>query len=168
LSPSQLVTPLADVGQGVHEVPQAATLMASTHSPLHGFLPAGQLPSHTASRSTHRSRQTFLPSGHITPHLMPSQVAAPPIGLGQGSQADPQLADEVLSTQPTVGHVCFPGGQTGSGGIATGASAEPPDPPGPPTPAPPALEPPSPPRPPAGDVAPSARAAAGPWAFGSY
>jgi hypothetical protein len=66
------------------------TLVSSTHRPLHGFLPAGHLPSQAAASSMHAFRQTFLPAGHSAPQRVPSHEPVPPVGAGQGWQALPQ------------------------------------------------------------------------------
>jgi hypothetical protein len=159
------VTPFGEVGHGVHELPHAVTLVASTQMPLQGFLPAGQAPSQTAFASMQRSRQGLPPAGHETPHLRPSHVALPPIGLGQGSHRAPHVSGETLSTQAPR-QVCFPEGQAGSGVTTTAASVAPdaPAPAAPPVPA--VADPPAPaaPPPPAG---PSARARFG-SCVGSY
>jgi hypothetical protein len=40
------------------------------------------------------------------PQFVPSQVAEPPVGIGQASHRLPQVAVDVLSTQP-LGHMCL-------------------------------------------------------------
>jgi hypothetical protein len=89
------------VGHATHEPPQAVFSVASTHRPLHAFLPAGQDPSQGSSGPMHElvAGQIFVPAGQLTPHLMPSQVAVPPLIDGHGSHARPQFATTLLSTQ---------------------------------------------------------------------
>jgi hypothetical protein len=99
--PSHAVLPLGEVGQTVHADPQAVVLVVSTQRPLQGFFPIGQVPPQGSSTPMHwpRAAQTFFPSGQATPHLTPSQVELPPVAVGQGSQAMPQLFGNLLSTQ---------------------------------------------------------------------
>lgn len=39
------------------------------------------------------------PGGHVPPQVLPSHVAVPPTGVGQGSQDVPQVATSASSTQ---------------------------------------------------------------------
>jgi hypothetical protein len=121
LSPSQLVLPLGEVGQGAHADPQKFVLLASTQMLLQRFCPVGQVPPHGAVFAMHATWQATWPSGQVTPHLVPSQVVVPPLMFGQGSQEKPQVLGELLSTQVPL-HLCWPDGQSGVPGIAAGPS----------------------------------------------
>ena len=96
MSPSQVVRPSGDDGQGEQEEPQALRLVASTQMPLHRFLPAGQAPSQGFPSGTQLSRQAFWPAGQETPQRVPSQVAVPPVMVGQGWQETPHVSGDVL------------------------------------------------------------------------
>jgi hypothetical protein len=91
---------------------------------------------------------SFWPVGQLPPQAVPSQVAVPPAGTGQGTQAEPQLATSLLATHCPV-QLCVPGPQTSGPpstiGLSAGAStpgrasvpgspAWPPDPEAPPDP----------------------------------
>lgn len=90
--PLHWVSPFGDVGQTEHEGPQAVLSVAATQVLLQRFLPAGHVSPQGSSTPMHSpsAGQAFLPAGHVTPHLVPSQVASPPLIPAQGSQAKPQ------------------------------------------------------------------------------
>ena len=45
---------------------------------------------------------SFIPVGQVPPHEVPSQVAVPPVGIGQATHAVPQFATSVFFTQVPV------------------------------------------------------------------
>jgi hypothetical protein len=47
----------------------------------------------------HTPAHSLWPAGHVPPQVLPSHVAVPPSGAGQGSQDVPQVATSALSTQ---------------------------------------------------------------------
>jgi hypothetical protein len=55
---------------------------------MHEALLAMQAPAHS-----------FIPDGQAPPHVVPSQVAVPPVGIGHAAQEVPQPAVLVLATQ---------------------------------------------------------------------
>jgi hypothetical protein len=122
LSPSQDVLPLAEVGQGVQEAPQKLRLVDSTQMPLQKFLPKSQVPSQGASFATQASLQSLRSLGHAMPQRTPSQVAEPPLTLGQGTHATPQLVGSRLSTQAPL-QLCWPVGHSPISGIEAGVAA---------------------------------------------
>jgi hypothetical protein len=116
LSPSQVEMPSGDDGQGEQEEPQALRLLRSTQMPLQRFLPSGQAPSQGAPSGTQLSRQGFWPAGQETPHRVPSQVAVPPLMVGQDSHETPQVSGDVLLAQRSWQR-WNPAGQLGSSGL---------------------------------------------------
>lgn len=90
--PLHWVSPFGDVGQTVHEGPQAVLSDAGTQVLLQRFFPGGHVSPQGSSGPMHspKAGQAFLPAGQLTPHLVPSQVASPPLIPAHGSQAKPQ------------------------------------------------------------------------------
>jgi hypothetical protein len=86
-----VVTPLGDVGQGMHVGPQALRLFESTQRPPpQRFMFGGHFPSHADASGTHLSTQGLLPAGQEAPHRVPSQVGEPPATPGHGEHETPQ------------------------------------------------------------------------------
>jgi hypothetical protein len=94
--------------------------------PAQSWLPDGQTPAHDEVAGMQSPAHRVIPGGQVPPHIVPSHVAVPPVGTGHGTQAEPQLATSLLSTQiPT--QLCVPSLQA--------LPASPPAPPAPPPPA---------------------------------
>jgi len=125
--PSQVGVPFAGIGHAVHNVPQVLGLAFGWQIPEQSWLPGLQVPEHAAAASMQSPAHSFWPLGQVPLQLVPSQVAVPPVGTGQGTQAMPQVATSPLSTHLPVQR-CIPDEQTlpPSGGIiprSTPASA---------------------------------------------
>lgn len=100
--PSQVGVPFAGIGHAVHDVPQVLGLAFGWQMPEQSWLPGLQVPEHDAPLSMHSPAHSFLPLGQVPPQLVPSQVAVPPVGTGQGTHADPQVATSPLFTHVPV------------------------------------------------------------------
>jgi hypothetical protein len=100
--PSQVGVPFAGIGHAVHDVPQVLGLAFGWQIPPQSWLPALQVPEQDAPVSMHSPAHSFLPLGQVPPQLVPSQVAVPPVGTGQGTHAVPQVATSLLSTHLPV------------------------------------------------------------------
>jgi hypothetical protein len=109
--PSQVAVPCAGTVQAVHDVPQLLGLALGWHVPEQSWVPVLQTPEHEAAWAMHWPAHSLKPVGHEPPQLVPSQVADPPIGTGQATQAMPQLATSVLITHWPV-QMCVPAPQT--------------------------------------------------------
>ena len=117
-------------------------LALGMHAPRHSFIPPGHagthaipsqltVPSVGAAQAwqdvvpqlaisvllTQRLPHRCVPVLHTSPQAPPAQFAVPFGSVAHGVHATPQVCDSSLGTQP-AGHMCFPGGQTGT----TGAS----------------------------------------------
>ena len=111
LVPSQAAVPFIGVAHGVHDDgPHEFGLVFGWHVPLQSWLPLAQTPEHDALDAMQTPAHSFIPDGHVPPHIVPSQVAAPPVGTGQDTQAMPQFATSLFCTQiPT--QLCVPAPQ---------------------------------------------------------
>jgi hypothetical protein len=56
----------------------------------------GQTPEHDAPDAMQAPAHSFIPDGQVPPHVVPSQVAVPPVGTEQAVQLEPQELTEVL------------------------------------------------------------------------
>ena len=83
-APEVHVVWLAPVGfvHAVHSVPHEFVLVLSTQMLLQLCVPAGHAPQ-AALESTQAPLHTFMLAGQVAPQLVPSQVAVPPVMLGQ-------------------------------------------------------------------------------------
>jgi hypothetical protein len=99
LEPSQVAWPLAGAWQGMQDVPQFAVSLFDTQLPAQLCVSVGQVPSQALPSSMHVPLQSFILAGQVAPHLVPSQVALPPAGIGQGVQPIPQVSGSVLLAQ---------------------------------------------------------------------
>jgi hypothetical protein len=98
--PSQVAVPLSGTGHSVQDAtPQELVAVLETQLPAQSCVPRGQTPSHGVLSGTQDGPHSFCPSGQMAPQLVPSQVAIPPSGTGQGVQDVPQLLSAVLETQ---------------------------------------------------------------------
>jgi hypothetical protein len=97
--PSQVALPFACGSQGLHEAPQLAVSLLGTQLPLQLWVPSGQVPSHAFPFAWQMPLHKVVSAGHSEPHLVPSQVALPPDGIGQGEQPMPQLIGSLLAAQ---------------------------------------------------------------------
>src|SRR3954465_4443157 len=96
----QVAVPPWGARQALQAVPQKFALLSSAQMPLQLWLPLGQVPVQAWVSGIQALRQSFLPLEQAAPHWVPSQVARPSIGAGQGSSQDmPQVIDDLLSTQ---------------------------------------------------------------------
>jgi len=75
--------------------------------PEQSWLPLAHIPEHDALAEMQVPAHSFIPAGQVPPQLVPSQVALPPVGTGQGTQAIPQLATSLLFRQ-TPTQLCVP------------------------------------------------------------
>jgi hypothetical protein len=98
LAPSHVAAPLSGAGQGAHRVPHDITLASVRHCPPQSCVPDGHCPMQTWSAGMHAFAQSRWPVGHAAPHVVPSHVAVPPVGAGQGSQDAPQCSMAAPST----------------------------------------------------------------------
>jgi hypothetical protein len=98
---------LAGGWHGMHEVPQFAVSLLETQLPLQLWVPAGQLPSQALPCSMQDPLQILVLGGQLVPHFVPSQVALPPAGMGQGVQPVPQVRGSVLRAQ-VLPHAWYP------------------------------------------------------------
>lgn len=108
--PSQVAVPCAGTGQAVQEVPHELGLALGWQVPEQSWVPALQTPEHDAAVAMHCPAHSLKPVGHDPPQLVPSQVADPPTGTGQATQAMPQFATSVLLTHCPV-QMCLAEGQ---------------------------------------------------------
>lgn len=138
LVPSQVAwEALAGTWQTVQEAPQPVTSPLVRHKPLQAWVPVGQAPEQVALLAMQAPLHRVSPVGQEPPQDVPSQVAVPFGGTGQGEQALPQLLVSLLETHWPP-HICCAAEQTGAASTATdpplpiGASA--PVPPAPPLP----------------------------------
>ena len=99
LVPSQVAVALAGGWHGMQEVPQFAVSLSETQFPAQSWVPAGQRPSQALVSSMQAPLQSFILAGQTAPHLVPSQVAEPPVGTGQGEQPVPQVIGSLLLAQ---------------------------------------------------------------------
>jgi hypothetical protein len=116
--PSQVGVPFAGIGHAVHNAPQVLGLALGWQIPEQSWLPALQVPAHAVAASIQSPAHSFLPLGQVPLQLVPSQVAVPPVGTGQDTQAVPQVATSLLFTHLPVQR-CIPDEQTlpPSGGV---------------------------------------------------
>ena len=101
------------VPQGAQAAPQKLTLFTGTQDPLQSRWPFGHIPSQACPAGMQAPLQIWVPEGHSVPHLVPSQVALPPSGIGQAVQEEPQLVGLELSRQRSS-HRWKPGRQARS------------------------------------------------------
>jgi hypothetical protein len=98
--PSHVVA-LAPVGFGhaVHDVvPHEFTLVFIAQKPLQSCVPAAHVPQ-TSAAPMHTPLQSFISAGQAGTHAVPSQVAVPPIGMGQAAHDEvPQLPTSLSLT----------------------------------------------------------------------
>ena len=98
--PSQVAVAFAGGAQGVQRLPQLATSVLETQFPLQSCLPLAHMALQGWAVAMQTPAQSLVSEGHCVPHLIPSQVALPPVGAGQGeAQAVPQFMRDLLSTQ---------------------------------------------------------------------
>jgi hypothetical protein len=83
----------------VQASPQELTSLSGTQFPSQSWRPAGQTPLQAWFIGMQVPAHSFVAGGHIAPHLVPSQVAWPPAGTGQGLQDAPQLSLLMSLTQ---------------------------------------------------------------------
>jgi hypothetical protein len=76
----------------MHWLPQELTSPSETQLPSQSWRPAGQTPLQAWFIGMQLPAHSFVIGGQVVPHLVPSQVAWPPIGTGQGLQDAPQLS----------------------------------------------------------------------------
>jgi hypothetical protein len=101
LVPSHVACPFIGGLQGMHEVPQLAGSLFDTQLPLQSCVPTGHTPSQAIASGMHAPLQILVFAGQVAPQLVPSQVAEPPVGTGQGVQPTPQLAVSVFLAHPS-------------------------------------------------------------------
>ena len=100
LVPSQVGLALAGAAHAVHDVvPQLFVLLFDWHVPEQSCEPGAQTPMHDAVLAMHTPAHSFIPDGHIPPHIVPSQVGVPPVGIGQAVQEVPHPDVLVFATQ---------------------------------------------------------------------
>jgi hypothetical protein len=144
LDPSHVAIAPAGATQGAQEDgPQELTLVFSAQTPLQSCVRSGQEPVQGAASSMHSPRHSFLPAGQVPPHLVPSQIAVPPLISGHGWQETPQLPISLSPRQvlpqrwvpaPHPGPPPEVGAEPESPGIPSGASRRaPPEPSAPPS-----------------------------------
>jgi len=97
--PSQVAVPCAGVGQAVHDVPQVFGLALAWQMPEQSCVPDAQTPAHDALLAIHAPAHSFIPVGQVPLHIVPSQVAEPPVGTEHGTHDVPQLARSSFFTQ---------------------------------------------------------------------
>jgi hypothetical protein len=107
---TQVAAPIAGVGQGRQDLPHELTAISDTQLLAQLCVPAGQTPAQASASPMHVPTHSFFPAGQAAPQAVPSQVALPPMGAGQGVQETPQLAGDLLSAQTPL-QVCVPAGQ---------------------------------------------------------
>jgi hypothetical protein len=100
--PSHVAVPLAGAVHGVHDVPQLFGLALGWQLPEQSWLPATHTPEQEAVLAMQAPAHSFIPVGQAPPHVVPSQVAVPPVGIGQATHAMPQFATSVFFTQVPV------------------------------------------------------------------
>jgi hypothetical protein len=88
---SHLTWALAGARHGAQLAPQKLTSSTGTHMPLQSRCPEGQTPLQAWLVGMQAPAHSFVPWGHSAPHRVPSQVAFPPMGTGQGVHELPQL-----------------------------------------------------------------------------
>ncbi len=110
LVPSQVAEPFEGVGQGVQEVPHEFTSLFGAQAPSQSCVIAGHWFMHAFCVGIQVPAQSFWPIGQVAPHLVPSQVASPPLGGMQAEHEVPQCFGSRLLTQAPV-HSCCPDGQ---------------------------------------------------------
>ena len=100
LVPLQVAVPFAGCLHGIHAVgPQLAGSLSETQLPLQLCVPAGHDPSQALPAGMQLPLHKVVPLGHLAPHWVPSQVASPPMGIGQAVQPVPQLIGLSLRRQ---------------------------------------------------------------------
>jgi hypothetical protein len=96
--------------QGEQDVPQEFTPSFGAQRPSQSWVMAAHWFMQAFPLGMQVPAQGFCPVGQLTPHLVPSQVASPPIGAVQAEQEPPQVFGSRLLTQ-AESHSCFPWGQ---------------------------------------------------------
>jgi hypothetical protein len=76
-----------------------------TQLPLQSCLPSGQTPMQGWPMGMHAPAQRVVPEGQRVPQTVPSQVASPPSGAGQGVHELPQLAGSRSERQVSPSHL---------------------------------------------------------------
>lgn len=105
--PSQVAVPCNGMVHAVHDVPQVFGLALGWQVPAQSWLPALQAPTHDTVVAMQAPAHSFWPVGQVPLQAVPSQVAVPPVGTGQATQAAPQFATSVFVTHCPV-HRCVP------------------------------------------------------------
>ncbi len=98
LVPSHVAVPFMGVEHAVHDVPHEFGLVFCWQVPLQSWLPLAHTPEQDAVEAMQTPAHSFIPDGHVPPHIVPSQVAVPPVGTEQAVQLEPQELIEVLLT----------------------------------------------------------------------
>jgi hypothetical protein len=99
---SQRTVAFSRGAQGMQLGPQKLTSLVGTQVPLQSRWPVGQVPLQAWLLGMQAPAQSLVPCGHWAPHLTPSQVAVPPVGMGQGVQEVPQLVGLVSLRQASL------------------------------------------------------------------
>jgi hypothetical protein len=100
LAPSQVATALLGGLQGVQALPHELRSVLDTQLPPQLCVPAVvHVPVQGEVAGVHFPAHSWVPAGHSPPHLLPSHVALPPSGAGQGVHEAPQLAGSSLLRQ---------------------------------------------------------------------
>lgn len=85
LVPLQLASPFAGGLHWTQVGPQKLIFVGSTQLPWQSRCPVGHVQEvGETPADTHLPPQACIPIGHRLPHFVPSQVASPPSGAGQG------------------------------------------------------------------------------------
>jgi hypothetical protein len=98
---SQVALALAGTVHGVHEVPHEFTSVSGAQVPLHRWRPAGHMPAQgmPGGRQALLVGHSDVPVGQVPPHVVPSQLAVPPVGAMHAVHDVPQFAGSMFDTQ---------------------------------------------------------------------
>jgi hypothetical protein len=99
LAPSHDAWLFAGGWQGEQDVPQFAVSLSETQLPPQSCVPVGQAPSQALPSSMQAPLHSFIFAGQTAPHIVPSQVADPPVGMGQGEHPVPHVSGSLLLAQ---------------------------------------------------------------------
>jgi hypothetical protein len=91
LLPSQVASEAVGGVQGEQDVPHEVVLLLGTQFPPQSCEPDGQTPLHALSFPMQLPAHNFDPFGQVAPHLVPSHVALPPMGMGQALHDVPHV-----------------------------------------------------------------------------
>jgi len=92
----QVAVALAGGAHGAHDVPQLLVLLSAWQVPAQSWLPLRQAPWQLWAVAIQAPAHSFMVLGQVPPQILPSHVAVPPVGTGQGEQEEPQVATSAL------------------------------------------------------------------------